>query len=88
MRYDLVQLDSDEAKEELPDYYDSYDGFFRHALVVRDDDENIARVVDVDGGEPEDNFFARDWAWVPSELNRAYELGIERGYREALNEPE
>ena len=28
-----------------------------------------------DGGEPEDNYFFRDWSWVADELQRAYELG-------------
>lgn len=30
-----------------------------------------------DGGEPEDNSFGRDWSWVPYELRRAYEKGLE-----------
>jgi hypothetical protein len=32
-----------------------------------------------DGGEPEDNYFFRDWGWVASELERAYKLGFEHG---------
>lgn len=32
-----------------------------------------------DGGEPEDNYFFRDWGWVLEELERAYNLGLEDG---------
>ena len=28
-----------------------------------------------DGGEPEDNYFFRDWKWIKSELEFAYEQG-------------
>ncbi len=29
-----------------------------------------------DGGEPEDNWFFRDWHWVALALKNAYELGL------------
>jgi len=32
-----------------------------------------------DGGEPEDNYFFRDWSWVPDELERAYKTGLRHG---------
>jgi len=28
-----------------------------------------------DGGEAEDNYFSRDWKWVPDALQKAYEYG-------------
>jgi hypothetical protein len=31
--------------------------------------------IGTDGGEPEDNSFARDWSWVAPALQAAYELG-------------
>ena len=39
------------------------------------------KLIDVysDDGEPEDNFFCRDWSWIKSELEKAYELGFEHG---------
>ena len=29
-----------------------------------------------DGGEPEDNYFFRDWSWVSDKIKQAYELGL------------
>lgn len=34
-----------------------------------------------DGGEPEDNLFCRDWAWVPTALENAFKLGAEYGQK-------
>lgn len=36
-----------------------------------------------DGGEPEDNSFIRDWAWVESELQTAYAQGIQDALKPA-----
>lgn len=33
-------------------------------------DTTTGEVVGYDGGEPEDNTFRRDWAWVPKLLNK------------------
>jgi len=35
-----------------------------------------------DGGEPEDNYFTRDWNWVPDALEAAYRYGLEDGRAE------
>ena len=35
-----------------------------------------------DGGEPEDNSFGRDWSWVTTELQKAYEQGLVDGRKE------
>jgi hypothetical protein len=32
-----------------------------------------------DGGEPEDNSFGRDWHWVPSTIQEAFEAGVKVG---------
>lgn len=45
-------------------------------------DGQPTRLIDVDGGEPEDNSFRRDWGWVPGELQKAYELGLAHGRAE------
>lgn len=35
-----------------------------------------------DNGEPEDQTFSRDWSWIKTELERAYELGRSHAYAE------
>lgn len=32
-----------------------------------------------DGGEPEDNYFCRDWDWIEAALLQAYQKGLEDG---------
>lgn len=32
-----------------------------------------------DGGEPEDQFFWRNWSWVPDAIRQAYLLGLKDG---------
>lgn len=34
-----------------------------------------------DGGEPEDNSFSRDWNWVGSAIEEAYQYGFKDGAR-------
>jgi hypothetical protein len=34
-----------------------------------------------DHGEPEDNMFCRDWAWVPTALEDAFKRGAEYGQK-------
>lgn len=33
-------------------------------------------LTEYDGGEPEDNSFARDWNWIQFALQEAYKLGV------------
>lgn len=40
-----------------------------------------------DGGEPEDNYFTRDWNWVQEELNTAYQLGYQDGIKDQRENP-
>ncbi len=35
----------------------------------------------LDGGEPEDQTFRRDWAWVEEALLDAYQAGVDQGRR-------
>jgi hypothetical protein len=53
---------------------------WRRQLTVLHYGETI--LTELDGGEPEDNTFVRDWAWVPGIIERAYELGLEDGKAE------
>jgi hypothetical protein len=36
-------------------------------------------IEEYDGGEPEDQIFVRDWAWVEGAILKAYELGVKDG---------
>lgn len=51
---------------------------YRNRLIIRDDSGEREQW---DGGEPEDNSFIRDWAWVAKELLNAYEQGKKDGAR-------
>lgn len=56
--------------------------YMRH--LIRVDDDGTETLLGSDGGEPEDQSFGRDWAWVPEELNRLAALCDEhRMMREA-----
>lgn len=50
----------------------------RSALIILHDGKEVAR--HYDGGEPEDNFFFRDWSWVGDALLTAYNYGLIDGY--------
>jgi hypothetical protein len=52
------------------------DRYDRNRLVITDDTGEREQW---DGGEPEDNSFIRDWAWVRAELLSAYETGKRDG---------
>ncbi|MHC4757088.1 MAG: hypothetical protein ACYTE8_00365 [Planctomycetota bacterium] len=46
---------------------------YRDELTVTHNDVIVAKKLD--GGEYEDNYFSGDWSWVPSLIEKAYELG-------------
>lgn len=48
--------------------------------IWRINDDGSMECIATDGGEPEDNSFARDGAWIVGELNRAFENGFRAGY--------
>lgn len=52
----------------------------RNVMTITVDGEVRAQYYDY--GEPEDNSFVRDWAWVATELKNAYELGLKEGREE------
>lgn len=65
----------------------------KYVLEAEDDDwNNFAVVHRVDGetkvevgwigGEPEDNCYYRDYAWIVPALNEAYELGYAEGRKQ------
>lgn len=51
---------------------DGYDLEYRICLYETDGEKPI-RLVAVDGGEPEDQTFGRNWNWVLGELNKLAE---------------
>jgi hypothetical protein len=66
-----------------PNYYE--EDYWLRAL-VRCEDGKPVEILGEDGGEPEDQSFRRDWAWVPQALQDAYDLGYGHGYLKGLNE--
>lgn len=64
--------------EEAQNWEDESEDDMR-TLMVEVDLDGIMRVLGCDHGEPEDNVFWRDWKWVETELNKAYEAGLAKG---------
>ena len=60
--------------EEAEEWMDSERMFMLETLP-----DGKVRHLGTDGGEPEDNRFYRDWSWVETELNKAYEQGLKDG---------
>lgn len=50
-----------------------------YGVAIRRDGGEEVEVGYLGGGEPEDNVYYRDWAWVVPALNEAYELGYKAG---------
>jgi hypothetical protein len=73
-KYDLVTDDEEEISEFLKE----------HSLLVVESDGTII-FSKFDGGEPEDNSFVRDLAWIPGLIQRAYNIGDEKGYERGYN---
>ena len=69
MSYRVHVTELDEEGVEYDDY--------RQALVITHDGEEILR--ELDGGEPEDQTFNRNWSWVKGALLQAYTRGREDG---------
>jgi hypothetical protein len=43
------------------------------------DGDKPVRLIGNDGGDPEDQILVRDWSWVVTALNEAYEKGVHDG---------
>ena len=56
---------------ELLEYHD----FDYRSVVCEIEGDKPIRILGMDGGEPEDQTLYRDWSWVASELNKAFEIG-------------
>lgn len=61
------------ASKDAPDF-DGYNDDYSSTLLIISDGKVILQ--QSDGGEPEDQSFYRDWAWVAPALRTAYELGV------------
>lgn len=78
--YNLIDVDSEEFKAVNDTDY-GYDSDSLLAIVRREYGE-VVEVLAVDGGEPEDNTFGRDGAWITPALNAAYRRGHAEGFHE------
>ena len=77
--YKVVSSSDSFVQEQHPDVpVDYYDEIY---ALVKFVNGQPREVIAFDGGEPEDNSFIRDWAWVPTALEQAYNEGFERGYK-------
>jgi hypothetical protein len=56
---------------------------YREELVVLHNGKEIGRFID--GGEPEDNRFSRDWNWVAGMIEKAYALGRNDVHQQAFD---
>lgn len=54
-----------------------YDDYIEY--IVWTEDNKTYHWVGNDGGEPEDRYFTRDWAWVDAALQAAYDSGFVAG---------
>lgn len=87
-RYEVIMLNYERSEQELKDILGGdYDAFiydalqdYRTALVIKVD--GIVETLQIDGGEPEDNSFTRDWSWVDGALKEAYHLGMKHAKEE------
>ena len=74
MRFRVIDYDDDSLiaagitnPDLLPGNRGDYD--YRNSLWDFKDPQNPV-LIDIDGGEPEDQSFYRDWRWVPDLLNK------------------
>ncbi len=67
------ELPPDIQTVESRSYEDDYRGF----IVIRWPEDSPE--VRSDHGEPEDNYFCRDYSWIVRAIKRAYEAGRARG---------
>jgi len=65
------------SKLEVSIEYDDADYRPGYTLTVKHDGEIILE--ERDNGEPEDNLFVRDYAWIKPALEKVYRLGYQDG---------
>ena len=81
MSYKVKVMLAGEAPEEISKYFVYPEG--RSVLIMYHNGEMIDW--HVDGGEPKDNYFFRDWSWIETALEDAYERGLEDGQKTTTN---
>lgn len=64
---------------------DAWEDDYRSCMVEFASGEK-PKLLAFDGGEPEDQTFGRNWAWVVKALNAAYEAGKRAGKEDTLRE--
>jgi hypothetical protein len=76
MSYNVdIYDESDTLPEELQDEYQTCLDDYRNVLIVTHNGKII--LTEVDGGEPEDASFGRDYGWIKKALLDAYQAGRE-----------
>lgn len=60
-------------------FEDGYDNEWLYGIWMLDTAAETSKLLAVDGGEPEDNRFYRDGAWIAPALNEAYKAGYAEG---------
>lgn len=67
-----------ETWDEIESWYGEYEMPYQNGIWKIEDDGNM-KCIATDGGEPEDNSFVRDGAWIVGALNEAFEHGFNFG---------
>jgi hypothetical protein len=67
------------------EYIGDYEDYATHGI-WRFEDGVPVKCLGTDGGEPEDNSFVRDGAWIAPALDDAFLLGCKYGYEVAMQD--
>lgn len=64
---------------------ESFDSDYRsgYKLIVKHNGSVVAE--EIDNGEPEDNLFVRDYAWIKPLLEKVYDLAFSDGMTHGIN---
>lgn len=78
--YEVVSV-AQAVEDQVPgaeDYHSDWNDNDWNALIIRYGPEGQV-ILASDGGEPEDNSFFRDGAWIPGALQEAFHRGVKYG---------
>lgn len=87
MKYKLIDISEIREKEyEGHEYLSDWDEYGAGLYVWDEALDMPTRLIAMDGGEPEDQTFYRDWSWVPQALEDAYRRGHQDGWTKGRGE--
>jgi hypothetical protein len=81
IKYSIMSL-KETVDDGCVDAEDYYDPEFTMGVFELDDDGHPIKLLGTDGGEPEDQTLYRDWSWIATALNKAFQNGYEKGLHE------